>query len=108
VFARSQHGSAHVDEAGVQITSPNVVVMFVSYSNTGLTDVAGNAVPQANLEGTGGCWILTDGRLITGTWSKSGPSAVPTFVDGAGAPIALTPGHTWVELAPPGAGSHTP
>ena len=107
VFARNQKGTADVDESDVQIIATNVVVMFVGYSNTGLTDIAGNAVPKANLQGSGSCWILTDGRIVEGTWSKSSPSTVATYTDAAGAPIRLTPGNTWVELAPPGSASRT-
>jgi hypothetical protein len=45
--------------------------------------------------------------LIMGTWTKTAPEAIPTYVDAAGAPIKLTPGRTWVELPPNGGGAIT-
>jgi hypothetical protein len=104
-FVRAQRGSAHLDEAGAQIAAANVVVAFVSYSNTGLVDVAGNAVPQADFKGSGTCWVLTDGRVIEGRWTKASDTAVATYTDAAGNPIKLTPGQTWLEVAPPGSAS---
>lgn len=101
-FLRRQKGTPHVDETGAQIAVANVIVMFVPYRATGDQDSAGNSVPEADLVGTGTVWVMTDGKLVEGTWSKPAKSAVPTFVDAAGDTIQLTPGQTWVELAPPG------
>jgi hypothetical protein len=106
-FARDQRGTPDVDEAGVQVVAANVVIMFVPYSDTGLVDVTGSPVPQADLQGSGPCWILTGGRVVEGTWTKAAPTAVATYKDASGAPIGLTPGRTWVELAPPGSATRT-
>jgi len=106
-FARSQRGSDDVDENGNRMTPQNVIVQFVSYHDTGDTDVAGNPVPEADLVGGGDCWALTNGVLVECHWSKASPEAIPQYVDGAGAPIKLTPGRTWVELVPIGGGTVT-
>ncbi len=106
-FARSQSGSPHVDENGMQITPQNVIVQFVSYHDTGYRDVVGTPVPEADLVGTGTCWILTNGSIIDGNWSKSAPDAIPVYTDKAGNPVKLTPGRTWVELVPIGGGTIT-
>ena len=47
-------------------------------------------------------WLLTDGQIVKGTWSKASPTATTTYVDAAGAPFLLAQGQTWLELAPPG------
>ena len=101
-WKRGQNGTAHVDNAGRQVAPKNVIVQFVNYHNTGLVDPSGSPVPEATLVGTGEAWILSDGKIIKGTWSKPSAAAVTTYTDPAGAPIKLTPGQTWVELAPPG------
>jgi hypothetical protein len=101
LFVRSQKGSPFLDESGTRVAAANVVIAFVSYSNTGLTDVAGNIVPQADFQGSGTAWVLTDGKLVEGHWTKSSDRAVATYTDGAGNPIRLTPGQSWLELAPP-------
>jgi hypothetical protein len=106
-FDRDQKETPHVDETGVQIAPRNVIVEIVDYVNTGYVDVSGAPVPEAQLVGSGECWVLTNGVLIKGTWSKSADDAVTTYTDATGAPIKLTPGQTWVELAPNGGASIT-
>ena len=46
-------GDGDVDEAGVQIAPANVIVQFTNYVDTGITDVIGTPVPEAQLVGTG-------------------------------------------------------
>ncbi len=108
-FARTQkvtppetQGTPHVDTAGKRVAPENVVLQVVPYRNTGLVDRSGAAVPEAELIGEGEVVVLTDGKLIRGRWSRPNPTAVTGYTDGAGAPIRLTPGRTWVELVPPG------
>jgi hypothetical protein len=106
-FDRDQKGSPHVDENDVQVAPQNVVVEIVDYANTGYVDVSGAPVPEAQLVGSGECWVLTNGVLIKGTWTKFAADAVTTYTDAAGAPIKLTAGRTWVELAPNGGAAIT-
>lgn len=106
-FARNQKGTPHVDETGFQLGAANVVIQFVTYHATNNVDVSGAVVPEADLIGEGTCWVLTDGKLIEGTWSKSSPEAMTVYKDSAGKPIALTPGQTWVQLPEPGGASVT-
>lgn len=106
-FARSQAGTPHVDEAGVQVAPQNVVVQFVDYVDTGFVDGSGAVVPEASLVGEGPALVLTAGHLIEGRWVKPSLGAVTQYLDTAGAPIGLTPGRTWVALAPPGGATVT-
>ncbi|MGH9267966.1 MAG: DUF3048 domain-containing protein, partial [Acidimicrobiales bacterium] len=101
-WARTQNGTAHVDTAGVRVAPQNVVLHFAPYRDTGYVDQSGAPVPEAEIVGEGEAWIFTDGQVVQGRWSKPAPTAVPQYVDGAGKPVALTPGRTWVELPPPG------
>jgi hypothetical protein len=64
-------------------------------------------VPEGDLVGSGECWILTNGMIVKGTWSKPSTEAITAYTDAAGAPIKLTPGRTWVELPPIGGGTVT-
>lgn len=90
-WARFQNTTPHVDAAGVQVAPKNVIVQFVDYDGT-----------TAVLIGEGAAWVCTDGQLIEGRWSRPDPVVPTAFVDGAGSPIALSPGTTWVLLPPPG------
>ena len=104
-FGRTQRGTIDVDEADVQIAPANVIVQFTDYVDTGITDVVGTPVPEAQLVGTGRALIMTNGMIFEAVWTKTAPEAVPTYVDSAGKPVKLTPGQTFVELVPNGGGS---
>ncbi len=106
-WARTQNGTAHVmADNGARIAPQNVIVQFVDYRSSGFIDSTGAPSPEAVLEGEGEAWVFTDGKLIRGRWSRPTRDAVTSFTDATGAPIALTPGQTFIELAP-GAGSAT-
>ncbi|MDQ1402094.1 MAG: hypothetical protein QOG03_410 [Actinomycetota bacterium] len=98
-WARTQDGGPHVDASGARVSPRNVVVQLVDYVDTGDTDVQGNPVPQAQLVGTGEAWILSDGKVVKGTWSKPSEDKVTAFNGPDGKPVPLTPGQTWLELA---------
>lgn len=106
-WIRTQNGVAHVmKDNGTRIRPANVVVQFVEYRSSGFIDVTGAASPEAVLEGEGEAWVFTGNKLIRGRWSRPTRDAVTAFTDATGAPILLTPGQTFIELAP-GAGSAT-
>ncbi|MFT7647403.1 MAG: hypothetical protein ACI8Y4_002151 [Candidatus Poriferisodalaceae bacterium] len=93
-WARTQQGTDHLDADEVRVAPENVVIQFIRYSSS----VAFAGSPHAELIGSGDVWILTDGHLIAGTWSRAGETDVTTYADATGAPILLTPGRTWVAL----------
>ncbi|MEY2476397.1 MAG: hypothetical protein QOG87_1712 [Actinomycetota bacterium] len=101
-WARAQDGTPHKDGAGVQVLPKNVVIQLVKYVSTGQIDRSGADVPEAELIGTGEAWVLTDGKVVKGTWSKPNAEAVTVYAGPDGQPVRLTPGQTWVELAPVG------
>jgi hypothetical protein len=102
-WKRVMNRTPHLVEGGAQLASTNVVVQFVHYSNSpGDFDVVGNPVSVANVVGTGEAWVLAGGKVVKGAWAKPSPDALTTFTDAAGAPIALSPGRTWVVLVQAG------
>ncbi len=101
-FRRTTDGAPHLDAAGAQVSTDNVVFQVVSYTNTGLVDRSGAAVPEAGLVGEGEAWVLTAGRLIKGRWSRPAGGQTTTYTLPTGEPIRLTPGRTWLELVPVG------
>ena len=94
-WMRTQRDVPHVDTNGVQVAPPNVIIQFVDYVQNG-------GIPDGQLVGQGPAWVFTAGNIIEGTWVKTAPETPTQFLDAAGAPIKLTPGRTWVDLAPPG------
>lgn len=104
-WRRTQNGTEHVDAGGGAVQPKNVVVQFVPYKDTGQRDRSNTIVPEAELVGTGEMWAFVDGKVIKGTWTKTAMEAPTTYVDGAGQPLKLTPGQTWLELPKPGTGA---
>ena len=97
-WARSQKGTPHVDADGLQIAPANVVIQFVRYVASGVSDQFGKDIPEAELVGSGDAWILTAGGLIEAKWTKASLDAITTYTDVDGNPVGLTPGRTWVAL----------
>ncbi|QQS18058.1 DUF3048 domain-containing protein [Candidatus Saccharibacteria bacterium] len=93
-YNRSQGGAAHmvVDSTGAQTQlHPKVVVAIITtYS------VASDKHSQYDVLGSGQAFVFQDGTVTTGTWSKSDTAAPLTFTDGAGKPLSLNPGQTWI------------
>jgi hypothetical protein len=82
--------------SGQQIAPTNVIIEFVGCC---LPSPEGGAYQTV---GQGAAWVFADGKLIRGTWARSDRSQPTKYVDGAGAPVKLRPGSTWVELLPVG------
>ena len=96
-WLRTQNGSAHTSTGG-RLAPANVVVLEVPYGTSSIDAES----PEAHTVGSGRAWVFTAGQLVAGTWNRSSSDQPIAVVDGDGAPIGLTPGQTFVELAPPG------
>jgi len=102
-WKRTSNGTPQVVESGAQVAPTNVIVWFVPYVNSpGDVDVVGEPVSVAQTTGTGDAWVLSQGQIVKGHWSKPDAQTPVSFTDAAGGPIKITPGTTWVELAPVG------
>lgn len=93
---------------GSRVVAPaNVIVQFTRYQETDETDQSDTTVEKAVTVGSGDALILSGGMAVRGRWSKTSAGEFTTYTDGAGAPIKLLPGRTWVELARNGASATT-
>lgn len=81
-----------------------MLVRFTTYRDSGQRDVTGAVVPEAEPVGEGDAWLFSDGSVLRGRWQKPAEDAPTTFTTADGAPMALAPGTTWVEVLPPGTG----
>ncbi|MEY2472087.1 MAG: hypothetical protein QOK28_1416 [Actinomycetota bacterium] len=100
--SRVQEGKATVDASGAAIAPRNIVVLFVQYPDSGERDQSKSIVPEAKLEGVGEAWVIRDGMITRGKWTKPADDAPIQLADANGKPIDLLPGKTWVELPAPG------
>ncbi len=105
VWRRTQDGTPHTVQAGFQIAAANVVIYFTPYITSGMATGEGlppAPIPEGILTGTGNVWVFSAGKVVKGTWTRPNLTTPATYKDSAGATIKLTPGNTWVELAPVG------
>lgn len=100
-WARTQDGRAFVDIGGARVAPETVIVRFTPY---GVSPADANS-PEARVTGTGVAWIFTEGRLITGTWTKPRAQDVTIYRDSDGDEIELLPGRVWIEIPPPNTGT---
>lgn len=98
-YVRTQNGSSDMNADGSPVTAHNVVVLSVAIGPTGIYDSAGNQDPLVILTGSGSAWVLRDGRMVQGTWSRPDITSKVTLSGPAGT-ITLEPGNTWMELLP--------
>lgn len=101
-FVRTTDGKAHDIEGVGRIAMSNVIVQFTPYRATPWRDRANSPVDEAVVTGEGDAWVLSDGKLVRGHWSRPDPGSITTYTDSTGAPVKLLPGHSWVMLVPTG------
>ncbi len=97
-WIRRHDGALHTEPGGAQIAPENVVVMTTEYA----VSIADSESPEAITVGQGRVDVFTSGVVVTGTWSRAAAGDRIILSDTSGAEILLTPGETWVTLAPAG------
>jgi hypothetical protein len=97
-WLRRQDGKRHTTDSGAQVEAANVIVVEVAKVDSGLVDPAGAVVPEFVWAGEGAATVYSNGRRIDGRWIRPTLRDPAIFVDAAGAPIAITPGITWVQM----------
>ena len=104
-YLRSTGGRAQIDaDDGRRVAPKNVIVMFVRFA-----PLPGDKRPEllrleGDVVGSGRAIIATNGKTLTGTWSKASNTAPTLFFDSKGRPAALTPGQTFIQVVPIGTG----
>jgi len=100
-WKRTTDGATHNDASGDALAPRNVIVQFIEYGSS----PADARSPEAIMTGEGDAWILTDGQIVRGQWSRPTDADVTTYTTADGAEIPLTPGQTWVLLPKAGQAS---
>ncbi len=103
-FARRHDAKVHLDSNGEQVTTENLLVLTVEYK----ISAANKKSPEAQTTGTGVAWVLQQGKITQGTWTRVDKMDPWTLTDETGEPILLTPGRTFVELIRKGQGVIVP
>ncbi|HTW99784.1 MAG TPA: DUF3048 domain-containing protein, partial [Acidimicrobiales bacterium] len=100
--------TADIDQlTGDQVSTSNIIIQIVKYKFGPYAESPGSTGDfESNTIGTGQGWLLRNGEAIGITWHRAHYLDGLTLTDGAGQPIDLTPGRTWVELLPDTTADH--
>ena len=101
-YLRIQDGRIDNVASGQRVWTDNVVVLSTPVAHTGNIDRAGNEDPLDVVIGSGQAWVLRNGKVVTGTWTRPSVNVAVAVHDASGQVIALQPGRTWIELLPSG------
>lgn len=96
VWLRSQEGSPHDDVVHGRIDAENVIVMITEYRPSQIDARS----PEAQTIGNGPIYVFSEGQVIEGRWQRDFNGFAIEWVDDDGEIVELTPGPTWIELAP--------
>ena len=99
-YLRSQDGNKHVLSEGQQVQFTNVTVLWIDYERSS----ADARSPDGGTVGTGKAVVFTNGKSIDATWTRADRRQPFSLTDASGAPVLLTPGTSWFELANTGNG----
>ena len=84
-----------------QVAFNNVAVLWIDYGHS----EADARSPDGGTIGTGKAVVFTNGKMIDAQWSRADRLHPIALTDANGAPVLLTPGTTWFELANSGLGT---
>ncbi|MBW3620345.1 MAG: DUF3048 domain-containing protein [Actinobacteria bacterium] len=100
VYRRDQDGEPSRVTGPGRIGAANVVVLGMQVGQGGCCDAAGTPFTETTIVGEGTAVVLRDGRRYDVRWRKTSAGSHLELLDGAGAPFPLSPGPTWIHLAP--------
>jgi len=89
------------DPAGQQLHTTNIVIEMVQTRRGPYNESGPNSPDVESLTtGTGVAYVLREGKVVKGTWTRRSGYNITRFAYPNGKPITLEPGTTWVELVP--------
>ena len=100
-WLRTQDGIAHIDTlTGTQLSAKNVIIQYVPVYDSDIMEDANNYGLIFQLTGSGKALIFQDGKVISGTWSRTAKDSITSYIDDSGTNIRLNRGTTWIQLVP--------
>jgi hypothetical protein len=91
---RTIFGAPDITAMKARVSPKNVVVMWITYRGG-----VGAMGAEGIMVGSGRSMVMTNGRTISGTWTRASKESRVVYRDRNGVEITMTPGQTWVELA---------
>lgn len=95
-YIRSLGGKPHTDREAGQIQPKTVVAIQVSMTR----EMEDGYREQIATTGTGQAFVFQDGTVTTATWRRADAKSQIELLDGAGKPLSLNRGQTWITALP--------
>ncbi len=102
-YEKDTTGNPHYyldSEGNAQRVSADTLIVFeMDVYMTCYGCATGRAVPVTVTTGSGPAWILAEGKVVSGTWSRESDSEWFSIQDENGNDLKVPPGRIWVTLA---------
>lgn len=95
-YARKIGGEPHLDREAGQLQPKVVIAIEVTMTNA----MEDGIREQITTTGSGKAFVFQDGIVAEATWQRPDVKSQISFVDGAGKPIELNRGQTWITALP--------
>ena len=92
------NGVADLNDKGYQLGPKTFVIQMVSVTDSIYHDKVGGVTPLIATVGEGDCYILRDGVVIQGRWSRASSDSGTTFTTATGDAIPFDSGQIWFGL----------
>ena len=88
----------NLSDRGINLGPTTLVIQLVSITPSEYGDKFGGVTPFSETVGTGKGYVLRDGVVIQGTWSRPDSLSPTVWTDTTGAEVKFAPGQVWVAL----------
>ena len=102
-YEKNTTGNPHyfLNSEGIaqRISADTLIVLEMDVFMTCYGCTSGRVVPVTVTTGEGPAWILAEGRIVSGTWSRETDTEWFSLQDENGDDLMVPPGRVWVTLA---------
>ena len=102
-YDKSTTGDPHyyldADGNAQRVSAETLLVLEMDVYMTCYGCTSGSVVPVTMTTGSGPAWVLAEGRVVSGTWSRETDTEWFTLLDEDGNELVVPPGRIWVTLA---------
>jgi hypothetical protein len=99
VFGGSPATYLDVNGEAQPLMADTLVVMLAD-RYTESAPAGATSVPAMDTVGEGSAWVFSDGKVVTGTWSRESADDLIVYTDEDGDPLPIPPGYLWVSVVP--------
>ena len=88
----------NIADSGIHLGPTTLVIQIVSITPSEYKDKLGGVTPLSHTIGTGKAYVLRNGELFAGSWSRTSAESGTSFALPNGEPITFEAGQVWIAL----------